>query len=269
MDPLIITVAPNGARRTHEDHPALPMTPEESATVARACLEAGAAMIHLHARDEEGRHTLEPAACMAASDAVTAATGGRLMVQMTSEAAGIYNREDQIAAVRAVMPDAVSLAVREIVPDQDSEPQAQQLFADLVAHGVRIQFIVYSPQELSRLSDLFQRGIVPDGPRDVLFVLGAYSGRQAVPEDLTGFLSVMSENSVASRLRWAVCAFGEREFDCMVAAIEKGGHVRVGFENNMALATGEQAPDNAALVRQVAEAAKRLQRPIADISAFY
>ena len=58
-EPCLIMVAPNGARKTKADHPALPITPAELAATASACLEAGAAAIHLHVRDRDGGHTLE------------------------------------------------------------------------------------------------------------------------------------------------------------------------------------------------------------------
>ena len=74
-DPLILTVAPNGASKTKADHPALPMTSEEIAACAAACAEAGAAMIHLHVRDRQGGHTLDVGTYRAAIKAVRQAVG--------------------------------------------------------------------------------------------------------------------------------------------------------------------------------------------------
>lgn len=225
-------------------------------------------MIHLHARDADGRHTLDPALCRAAIDAVKRATEGGILVQMSSESAGIYGRDEQMAAVRAVMPDAVSLAVREIFPDADSEPDGGRFVEDLVRRGVRLQFIVYDPNDLVRLADLRQRGVVASGPGDVLFVLGKYSGMPADPSDLDPFLAALDGLGLAATQRWAVCAFGPKEHACVVAAMEKGGHVRVGFENNLCLADGSVAPDNAALVAEAAAAALRRGRQVADVSVF-
>jgi uncharacterized protein (DUF849 family) len=73
--PLIITIAPNGARKTKVDHPALPMTPSEIADAAATCRDAGASMIHLHVRDRQGRHTLDPDAYRAAIWAIKEAVG--------------------------------------------------------------------------------------------------------------------------------------------------------------------------------------------------
>src|SRR5690606_41688561 len=66
--PLILTVAPNGAYKTHEQHPAVPLTPEALADTAKACLDAGAAMIHMHVRRPDGRHLLDAQAYLARSE---------------------------------------------------------------------------------------------------------------------------------------------------------------------------------------------------------
>ncbi len=83
--PLIIAVAPNGARKTREDHPAIPLSAEETAREAAACCEAGAAMIHLHVRDADLRHSLDAAAYREATAAVRREAGDRLIIQMTTE----------------------------------------------------------------------------------------------------------------------------------------------------------------------------------------
>ena len=83
--PVFLAVAPNGARKTKADHPALPITPAELAATAAACAEAGAAMIHLHVRDADQRHSLDVEAYRAAIAAVRSAVGEDLVIQATSE----------------------------------------------------------------------------------------------------------------------------------------------------------------------------------------
>ncbi|MCP4385917.1 MAG: 3-keto-5-aminohexanoate cleavage protein, partial [Hyphomicrobiales bacterium] len=108
--PVLLAVAPNGARLRRTDHPALPMTPDELARTASACLEAGAAMIHLHVRDRHGAHVLDAELYRDAIRAVRSSVGTRMIVQITTEALGRYQQEHQIAVVAAVRPEAVSLA---------------------------------------------------------------------------------------------------------------------------------------------------------------
>ena len=121
MDPLIITVAPNGARRGKADHPAIPLTPTEIGIEAARCKEAGAAMIHLHVRNADGRHSLDPVLYRAAIAAVRTEAGSDLIVQVTTEAVGLYTPDQQIAAMQALQPEAFSVAVRELIPDTASE----------------------------------------------------------------------------------------------------------------------------------------------------
>ncbi|MCW5729281.1 MAG: 3-keto-5-aminohexanoate cleavage protein [Alphaproteobacteria bacterium] len=258
--PLILAVAPNGARRTKADHPALPILPDELARAAAGALEGGAAMIHLHVRGADGGHTLDVGAYRAAIAAIRASIGERLVIQATSEAVGIYDRHQQMAMVRELRPEAVSIAIREIVPDAASERDAAEFFAFLARERVQPQFILYSDADLARLRDLRQRGVVPFARPFVLFVLGRYSpGQRSEPADLLAFLAPFPDD-----LHWSVCAFGARENACALAAAAFGGHARVGFENNLFLADGRIAADNADLVRQVAAGARMLGRPLAS-----
>lgn len=247
--PVILAVAPNGARKTKADHPALPMTPEEIAATAAQCRDAGAAMIHLHVRDPEGRHSLDVETYRTATAAVRSAVGRDLVVQVTSEAVGIYGPEEQMQMVRDLKPEAVSLAIREIVPDAASEGAAAAFLAWVAAEEILPQYILYSADDLRRFDDLIARGIVPGERQVVLFVLGRYTkGQTSEPRELMPFLAANTRDHL-----WSVCAFGPRETACAVAAAALGGHARVGFENNFHLPDGGLAPDNAALVAAVAD----------------
>jgi len=258
--PLVLAVAPNGARKTAEDHPALPITPDEIARTAVACREAGAAMIHLHVRDRQGGHTLDVEAYRAATEAVRAAVGSRMLIQVTSEAVGIYHPLEQMAMVRELRPEAVSLAVREIVPYPAVEPDAAEFLGWLRRERILPQYILYSEADLRQLEKLIDRGVVPGDGHSVLFVLGRYSeAQESEPSDLLPFLTANVREHP-----WALCAFGALEAACAVFGAALGGHARVGFENNLHMPDGSMAPDNAALVAAVAAGAAAIGRPLAD-----
>ncbi len=258
--PLILAVAPNGARKGKTDHPSMPVAADECARAAAACREAGAAMIHLHVRDAEGRHSLDAALYEEAIAAVRRETGDAMIVQMTTEAVGIYRPAEQMAAVRAVRPEAVSMAIRELCPDEESVAGFAGFLSWLKGERISPQFILYSPEDCDRFAALRQRGAVPYDRPFVLYVLGRYTpGQKSVPADLLPF--VQADTGLA--LDWAICAFGPRESACALTAAALGGHARVGFENNIHLADGSVAPDNAALVGQIADGAKLLGRPLA------
>lgn len=249
--PVTIAVAPNGGRLTKADHPALPVEPSELAATASACRDAGAAMIHLHVRDRDGLHLLDAEAYREATDAVRAAVGNDLVIQITSEALGIYSPAEQMDVVRSVHPEAVSLALRELAPDEAAEAEFATFLAWLSQERIVPQIILYEPGEACRLDDMTRRGLIPFESIPVLFVLGRYvPGQQSAPDDVLPFLAP----DMPRFANWMLCAFGLRETACVTAAALLGGNARVGFENNLFLPDGRRAADNAALVEATATA---------------
>lgn len=258
-DPLIVTVAPSGAYKQPTDHPAVPITPATLATTAKACLDAGAAMLHMHIRDVQGRHSLDIEGYREAQRVVRQAVGDAMVIQITSEAAGVYQAPAQIAMVEALQPEAVSIGLREIDKPEIGEAGLQRFFSDLAQRRTMVQVILYDVADLRRWQALRDSGVVPDAPWFLLFVLGRYSaGQTSSPRDLLPFLAAHEGPEP-----WAVCAFGAAENTCITAATLFGGHARVGFENNLLCKDGSVAPDNTALVRQAVDAAAALGRPLA------
>lgn len=259
LPPLVLAVAPTGARKTKVEHRGLPITPDELAETAALALEAGASLFHLHVRDAAGKHTLDAAAYRDAIAAIRGTVGERIVIQATSEAVGIYSPDQQIAMVRDVRPEAVSLALREIVPDASREKAAHDFFRWMIRERIAPQIIVYEPAELTRLQQLRERDVLPGATISVLFVLGRYAADQrSAPADLLPFLA-----ADRGRDAWMMCAFGELEAACGLIAATLGGHVRIGFENNVHLASGMLASDNGALLRQFATAAPIAGRRLA------
>jgi uncharacterized protein (DUF849 family) len=257
-DPLVIAAAPNGARKTPQDHPALPVTADQLADTAATCQQAGAAMFHLHVRDADGRHSLDPRHYARAIDAVRARVGDRLVIQATSESGGIYGPREQLDAMRALQPESVSLAVREAIGTADDEAQAETFLYWALGQGVAVQYILYDRQDLARYHDLVARRVIPGQRHWLLFVLGSYAqGRDAAPVELLSFVGA----DWPQETPWMVCAFGPREATCALTAAGLGGQVRVGFENNLHLPDGTTAPDNAALIANIAAGARALGRP--------
>ena len=258
-DPLIITVAPNGAYKQVSDHAAIPLTAASLASTAKACLDAGAAMLHLHIRDVQGRHSLDEHGYRDALQAVKSAVGNEMVLQITSEAARVYQAPEQIAMVQALRPEAVSVSLRELDQPVVGETGLAEFFAWLVRERVMTQVILYDVADLQRWQVLRERGVIPQAPWFLLFVLGRYTaGQTSNPRDLVPFV-----HAHTGLEPWAVCAFGATEHACVTAAAALGGHVRVGFENNLQLKNGQLAPSNAALVCQAKEAASSLGRPLA------
>lgn len=248
LTPFAIAVAPNGARKQKSDHPGLPISPAELAHEAAACVERGATLLHLHVRDAEGGHSLDVERYRAATAAVRLAVGDQMIIQVTTEAVGIYTPQQQREMVRTLRPEAVSLAMRELIPDAAAETEAAAFYAWLGEAEIAAQHILYSVEDVTRFLDLVARGVIPEEMPHALFVLGRYAvGQTSQPAELLPFL-----NAWPKTWPWSVCAFGAREAACMALAAALGGHARVGFENNTRLPDDKIAPSNAALVENLA-----------------
>jgi len=258
--PFIVMSAPNGARRGKADHSGIPLSPRELAENAQAILDCGASLLHLHVRDESDQHTLDPERYRAAISAVREQVGNRLVIQITTEACGIYSAEQQMAVVKELKPEAVSIALRELIPDPDSVGDASRFIEWLQSNKVVPQYILYSPDEVRWFEDLRGRGMFHDDLPFVLFVLGRYGTTDyGDPADLEAYRRALGDE----RIPWAVCCFGPREDEVSLCAATAGGHARVGFENNLLMPDGSEAPDNAMLVRLTAGHARSAGRRVA------
>ena len=273
--PLLIASAPNGAHKTREEHHQLPVTTAQLADTAAAVLAAGAQMIHLHVRDAHGKHTLDAGAYQAAIEAIRAKAGDDLFIQITSEAAGVYDSEQQRRAMYAVntaaagvSPDGVSLALRELIRAPEDVAPAGELFHHLAGRGVLAQYILFSIDDIARYGALLKQGVIPpldhSAGHSILLVVGRYGAQPSTPDTLRRMLEAL-RGCTNQPPSWMVCAFGEHEFDCLLEAVKLGGHVRVGFENSLLLRTGQVAADNRQLVTQLVEAGNPDGRPLADI----
>ena len=257
MSEMLFTVAPNGARLGKTDHSALPISPEELADCAVACHDAGAAMIHLHVRDDQGKHVLDGDGYREATQAIRRALGDKIVIQVTTEAVGIYKSDAQRALVHDVKPEAVSLGLRELLPVDGDEAEFAQFWNWMVKERIWGQVILYDAEDVRRLVDLRKRGVFGEEHLSVLFVLGRYGKQLAVANDLIPF---MNEIESELDLDWSVCAFGKNENACVTAAATMGGHARIGFENNRHLIDGSIARDNAQLVGQAVISAQMVGR---------
>lgn len=249
---VIILSAPNGARRSQQDHPALPITADELAENAAALQAEGVSVLHLHVRDDNGKHTLDAGKYREAIAAIRERVGESLILQVTTEAVGIYGAAEQMAVVRELQPEAVSIALKELCPGADDEPEFAASCRWMHEAGVWPQFILYSVEDVRRFNAMCERGVFADAPPFVLFVLGNYAHAIA---GTVADLDALLEAADTDAYTWAVCCFGPNENAVMRAALDRGGHVRIGFENNVVLADGTPAPDNAALIREFVRAA--------------
>ena len=247
-----VMVAPNGARRTTKDHPAIPVTDEDLIETALSCYDAGARGLHAHIRTEQQTHLLD----VERYETLISNLNERLPnleVQVTSEAAGVYESDAQIDLLSRINAPWVSVAIREILRSQDLE-KLQPFFYRL-HNKSRVQFILYDADDVKTLASLIEQSIIQTEVIEVLYVLGRYSADQeSTPEQLDPFLDIRDRfKKTCIPIREMICAFGKGQIPCLLRAASEGIDLRIGFENGIWLPDGTIAENNAALVSALLE----------------
>lgn len=245
-----IMIAPNGARKTKQDHPALPVTIAETVACAKACFAAGAGALHFHIRDENQAHILD-AGLYREALAELARAVPEMHLQITTETIGIYRPEDMRAVVRAVQPPGLSIGVAEMIPDYQPDRETIKFYQELAETPARLQHICYRPEDVSLLARLLEMAGLAGDNIWCLFVLGHYSGRRSQPDLLPPFLEAAQAGGLTPD--WAVCAFAREEQACLQEAVQQGGKIRIGFENSLYMPDGSLAADNTARLRAASQ----------------
>ena len=263
MTPTILMAAPNGARKTRSDHPNLPVTVPQIIEEAVACQKVGAAMVHLHVRDQDQQHVLDSGLYTDVLSGIKEAIGRDLLVQITTEAVGRFNQQEQISCVKNVQPEAVSVALREMMPE-GGEIKGSEFYHWAQEALVHVQHILYNAEDFKRFLFLIQKGSIPVNQPSLLFVLGRYaSDNLGKVEELDLFLKIKQDPKTIDLGPWFVCAFGHSEAQCVSEAIKQGGHARVGFENNSHLRSGKEAISTAEIIQQTRDDALAMGKKIA------
>lgn len=247
-------VAPNGARKTKLDHPAIPMILDEIVQTAIDCEKAGADGLHLHLRSSDGTHILDVDLYRQALTTLKTAVP-QMVLQITTEAVGIYTPKEQRAIVEAVQPEHVSISLAEMLNDGDRD-SAIAFYQNCAERGTAVQHILYGIDDLEVLQTMLDRGELAANDLQLLFVLGRYNqDQQSSPSDLKLFTDWLDNIDVPAD--WAVCAFGQGETDCLRTVVEAGGKVRVGFENSFFHSDGSLAKNNAERVLEISKVQAR------------
>ena len=152
MRDIIIMVAPNGARKTRLDHAALPVSIVDTVAEAAQCHAAGASALHAHVRGENDEHVLD-AGLYRELLAELARQVPAMLIQITSEAVGIYTPAEQVACIQAVVPQMVSMCLREISSNFEQPEYARRFFEWCDENTVHVQHIVFSAEEFQHFLD--------------------------------------------------------------------------------------------------------------------
>ena len=257
MDPLIITVAPVGAELKPEDTPHLPVTPAALAEVAAKCQAAGASIIHVHCRNDDGSNTSSVERFRAAYGAIRRSSD--LIVQFTTGGAIGMTAEERAEPLK-LHPEMATLTCGTVNFGDDvfenSFPIMRGILKNMHEHGVRPELEIFDWGHLSNARLLAREGLLTF-PQHVDFVLGVPGGLDATVDHLVALVRELPEGCT-----WSVAGIGRAQLPMATVAVAMGGHVRVGLEDNMYYSRGRLAT-NDELVARIARLSVELGRPLA------
>ncbi|MBZ4659551.1 MAG: hypothetical protein JG766_1474 [Desulfacinum sp.] len=259
MEKLIITVALTGNVPTKEMNPHVPITAEEIARDVRRCADAGAVLFHVHARDENGRPTLDIERFKENVRAIKEVAPDVILQLSTGARAG-KDWEARANPVR-LLPEMASFTTgSNNLPGivYENSPQFIQFLAGVFKEtGVKPEIEVFETGMINNALYLQKKGLI-EPPLHFDFVLGAPGSMPGSVKNLL-FLS----ESIPPGSTWSVAGIAQAEIPLATAAIVMGGHVRVGLEDNLTLPDGSPAT-NPRLVEKVVRIAREVGREIAS-----
>ena len=286
MSRILITCAVTGSIHTPSMSPYLPVTPEEIAAQAVEAAEAGAAILHLHARDPEtGRPSADPAHFHAFLPRIASATDA--VLNLSTGGSAVMSLEERLAAPLEARPEMCSLnmgtmnfalypmaeRVKEWIHDwerpflegsddlvfKNTPRDIARILTSLgQERGARFEFECYDVGHLYMLRHFADRGLVAP-PFFIQFVFGVLGGIGADPENLV-HMKRIADKLFGSDYAFSVLAAGRYQMPFAAKAASMGGHVRVGLEDSLTIGPGELAQSNAQQVAKVRRIVEELGR---------
>lgn len=289
---VIITCAVTGSIHTPTMSPHLPITPNEIAEQAIGAAEAGASILHLHARDpENGKPTPDPEVFMQflprikqSTDAVVnISTGGGHGMSLEQRLAAAMQAEPEVTSLNMGSMNFGLFPILDKMKDfqHDWEPEFLEFTRDFIFRntfkdieyilkhlgedrGVRFEFECYDVGHLYNLAHFLDRGLVKP-PLFVQTIFGILGGIGADPENLM-HMKRIADKLFGEDYHWSVLAAGRHQMNFVTMAALNGGHVRVGLEDSLYLGKGQLAENNAAQVAKIRRIVEDLSLEVATPS---
>ena len=260
MEKIIITACICGAEVTKEQNPAVPYTVAEIVREAKCSRAAGASIIHLHVRNDDGTATQSAARFKECMDAIYKECPDVIIQPSTGGAVGMTN--DERLEPITLNPEMATLDCGTCnFGGDDIFINTENMIIDfaqkMTARGIKPEVECFDKGMIDTAIRLNRKGIIPS-PMHFDFVLGVNGGISAEPRDL-----VFMAGSIPPGSTWTAAGIGRAQFPIAAQAIIMGGHVRVGFEDNIYIEKGVLASSNGEMVAKAARIAKELGRQIA------
>lgn len=263
MEKLIITAAICGAEVTKESNPNIPYTVEEIGKEAESAYKAGASIIHLHVREDDGTPTQSKERFRVCFEEIKKKCSNVIIQPSTGGAVGMSNEERLQPIFLEPPPEMATLdcGTMNFGGDEifvNTETAIIYFAKEINNRGIKYELECFDKGMVDTALRLHEKGYIKD-PMHFNFVLGVVGGINATPRDL-----IFLVNSIPKNCTYSVCAIGRHEFPMVTLSIMMGGHARVGFEDNIYLSKGVLAKSNGELVDKVVRLANELGREVAN-----
>ncbi|MBO7586771.1 MAG: 3-keto-5-aminohexanoate cleavage protein [Bacteroidales bacterium] len=262
MEKLIITAAICGAEVTKEQNPAVPYTVEEIVREAKSAVDAGAAIVHLHVREDDGTPTQSRARFQECEDAIYKVCPNVILIPSTGGAVGMSPEERLQSTDTTPIPEMATLDCGtcnfgdEIF--DNTMPTMRAFGKRMLERGIKPEYECFEMGHLDTILTMARKGQVPGAPMQFNFVLGVPGCTPATVDNLCWLVKNIPAGST-----WTSTGIGRHAFTLAAPTIVMGGNVRVGFEDNLYLEKGVLAKSNGELVDKVVRMAKLLGREVA------
>lgn len=270
-NPVVISAALTGVLATREQCPAIPYLPAEIADEAKRAADAGAAIVHIHARTPEGGPEWRVETFAEILSEVHARTD--VIVNFSTGAIGIPV-EDRIAHIRDLKPDIGALNMGSmnyaIYSEKKKAFYHDHVFANpfrdiqffleaMNRSGVRPELECFDTGHIANTAPLIHMGVLRP-PYQFSLIMGVLGGIPGTTRHLTNQVETLPDGA-----HWQVIGIGLKQWALVAAAISMGGNVRVGLEDNFYVEEGRMAKSNGELVEKASRMARDLGRPVASI----
>jgi 3-keto-5-aminohexanoate cleavage enzyme len=271
MKPVVITAALTGVLATREQCPAIPYTPKEIAEEARRSADAGASIVHIHARTPQGGPDWSVETFREILTEVRARTD--VVVNFSTGAVGVP-AEDRIAHIRELRPDIGALNMGSmnyaIYSSKKKAFYHDHVFANpfrdikfflqaMNEAGVRPELECFDTGHIANTGPLIDMGVLRP-PYQFSLIMGVLGGIPGTTRHLQNQVDTLPDGSL-----WQVIGIGLNQWALAASGLAMGGNVRVGLEDNFYVEEGRMAASNGELVEKAARMAADVGRPVASV----
>lgn len=271
-DKVVISCALSGVAANRTQCPGIPYTPDEYGEEARRAAEAGAAIVHIHARQPDGTPSQDPKDYIAIKNAILKRVPN-MIINFSTGAIG-YTPQQRIQSVIDGRPDVAALNMGTMNYAKYSEKRKDFVFnlvfenpfndiifylKTMLEHGVKPEMECFDVGHVASAQPLIHMGVLK-APYEFSFILGVDGGIPATTDNI-----IAMRNNLPADAAWQVIGISRDQWRLCAAALTLGGHVRVGFEDNFYLPEGTMAKSNGELVDRVARLTRDIGRQPASI----